>query len=474
MEKQEWRNRSISDNENSFMQLRDAKFSRSNAEATKRGMEKFVAEKAAKATIPAGASPMDNSMSQYTNGGGDAVDQILCDMRQHVSGLQDKLTVAGAAVTKSQTVNEKIAIMSQYQDKVSTLNSCWRSKNRNNLVANLQHENRQMIALEEENRQLRFALKEMEDGLHLIMNDYRRVFSGFIRSDLLFDFAKIRNKVNFNSCIDFETFYEIIRRAEKSVVTADQKIADQEETITQLKYENDGLRELLHCNPNFKKRNSDSHCFASQRKNSVIMVKGVSLPAALEDSNPSDRGSKDPLQPPPSINHEQKTNKYVNFNMIRGQSMPGCSSDIADNTNGSSLSTGIRWPVHNTRPKRAAIIKKLVQEKVEVSEMLWRLSLLLQSKPLFQLNGHLGRTRLFQRNHRLGGHERGEGEDKGARPCGQHTSLSAEWSDQLSSNISPVGVVLCIVLFTKVAQIDVFSVNLAIMRLNGQSCKKGG
>uniref|UniRef100_A0A915DU47 Uncharacterized protein n=1 Tax=Ditylenchus dipsaci TaxID=166011 RepID=A0A915DU47_9BILA len=130
MEKQEWRNRSISDNENSFMQLRDAKFSRSNAEATKRGMEKFVAEKAAKATIPAGASPMDNSMSQYTNGGGDAVDQILCDMRQHVSGLQDKLTVAGAAVTKSQTVNEKIAIMSQYQDKVSTLNSCWRSKNR--------------------------------------------------------------------------------------------------------------------------------------------------------------------------------------------------------------------------------------------------------------------------------------------------------------------------------------------------------
>ncbi|KAI1725519.1 SIKE family domain-containing protein [Ditylenchus destructor] len=125
----------------------------------------------------------------------DAVDNILHEMRQHVSGLQDKLSVAGTAVSKSQTVNEKIAIMKEYEDKVSTFNSCWRSKDRKNLVANLQHENRQMMALEEENRQLRFALKEMEDGLHLIMNDYRRVFSGFIRSDLLFDFAKQRNNV---------------------------------------------------------------------------------------------------------------------------------------------------------------------------------------------------------------------------------------------------------------------------------------
>lgn len=64
-------------------------------------------------------------------------------------------------------------------------------------MANLQHENRYILALEEENRQLRFALKELEDGMHLIMNDYRRVFSGFIRSDLLYDLAKHSSLVSF-------------------------------------------------------------------------------------------------------------------------------------------------------------------------------------------------------------------------------------------------------------------------------------
>jgi len=39
--------------------------------------------------------------------------------------------------------------------------------------------------LGEENRQLKFALKEMEDGMHLIMSDYRRVLSGFMRVENL-------------------------------------------------------------------------------------------------------------------------------------------------------------------------------------------------------------------------------------------------------------------------------------------------
>jgi hypothetical protein len=64
------------------------------------------------------------------------------------------------------------------------LNSCWRSKNRTGLVANLQRESRQILALEEENRQLRCALREMEGGLHLVMTEYRRLASEFSHSDL--------------------------------------------------------------------------------------------------------------------------------------------------------------------------------------------------------------------------------------------------------------------------------------------------
>jgi hypothetical protein len=61
-------------------------------------------------------------------------------------------------------------------------------------VSNLQQENRQIIALEEENRQLRLALKELEDGMHLIMADYRKTLSGFMRTDTLDKAANAQEK----------------------------------------------------------------------------------------------------------------------------------------------------------------------------------------------------------------------------------------------------------------------------------------
>lgn len=43
----------------------------------------------------------------------DVVDGILDNMKNHVSTLQEKLSIAGIAVSKSQTVNEKITIMKE-------------------------------------------------------------------------------------------------------------------------------------------------------------------------------------------------------------------------------------------------------------------------------------------------------------------------------------------------------------------------
>lgn len=50
-------------------------------------------------------------MNQINNG--DIVDSILDNMKNHVSTLQDKLSIAGMVITKSQTVNEKITIMKE-------------------------------------------------------------------------------------------------------------------------------------------------------------------------------------------------------------------------------------------------------------------------------------------------------------------------------------------------------------------------
>jgi len=179
----------------------------------------------------------------------ETVDLILREMREHVSNLQGKISVAGETLSKSQNVNDKIATMKEYQDKMATLNSCWRSKNRANLISNLQQENRQILALEEENRQLRYVLKEMEGGLHLIMEDYRQLFSGFMRSDLIFNFARIYyNQVPPVSSIDFSRYVGLARASERCLEIAEQKIADDQQIIAQLRLENKTLRSIDRAN----------------------------------------------------------------------------------------------------------------------------------------------------------------------------------------------------------------------------------
>ncbi|KAL3112794.1 hypothetical protein niasHT_019768 [Heterodera trifolii] len=174
------------------------------------------------------------------------MDKILSDMRQHISNLQDKLHVANSAVSKGQIVNEKITLMKEYQDKIASLNSCWRARNRTQLVHNLQQESRQIIALEEENRQLRFALKEMEDGLHLIMNDYRKMFSGFMRGEELAELANAQHKKVFLAGVSYEQYFGIARAAEKFMAISENKVAEDDQVITQLKLENQTLRALFH------------------------------------------------------------------------------------------------------------------------------------------------------------------------------------------------------------------------------------
>jgi hypothetical protein len=48
----------------------------------------------------------------------DAVDDLLTDMREHVSSLKNKLTSAGNVIGRSKNVNEKIAIMKEVFDFV--------------------------------------------------------------------------------------------------------------------------------------------------------------------------------------------------------------------------------------------------------------------------------------------------------------------------------------------------------------------
>ncbi|KAL7075667.1 hypothetical protein ACQ4LE_005270 [Meloidogyne hapla] len=181
-------------------------------------------------------------MSQLSN---NSMDQLLAEMCKHVSSLQDKLQVANSAVNKAQLITEGITQAKEYQEKVASLNSCWRTKNRSQLVCNLQQENRQIIALEEENRQLKLALKEMEDGMHLIMGDYRRVLSGFMRVETLDEAVCSKTCNTYFAGVDHKDHIGMARAAGKYLAVSEQTMAGDKAMILQLESENTILRNIL-------------------------------------------------------------------------------------------------------------------------------------------------------------------------------------------------------------------------------------
>ena len=66
----------------------------------------------------------------------------------------------------------QIFLGSQYQEELMELNTAAHQRPHLDLVANIQQENRQLRALETENKELKSALEEHQNTLELIMSKY--------------------------------------------------------------------------------------------------------------------------------------------------------------------------------------------------------------------------------------------------------------------------------------------------------------
>nr|CAD2135662.1 unnamed protein product [Meloidogyne enterolobii] len=208
-------------------------------------------------------------MSQLSN---NSMDQLLAEMCKHVSSLQDKLQVADSAANKAHSITEGITQAKEYQEKVASLNSCWRTKNRSQLVGSLQQENRQIVALGEENKQLKFALKEMEDGMHLIMSDYRRVLSGFLRVENLDQAVCSKTNNTYFAWVDHKDYIGMARAAGKYMAVTEQSMAGDKATIMQLEAENIILRSILNDIPIYQEATSSKPKIDNNDLSKIIEV----------------------------------------------------------------------------------------------------------------------------------------------------------------------------------------------------------
>lgn len=72
---------------------------------------------------------------------------------------------------------------SQYQEELVELNTAAHQRPHLDLIANIQQENRQLRALESENKELKSALEEHQNTLELIMSKYRQQISRLLEAN---------------------------------------------------------------------------------------------------------------------------------------------------------------------------------------------------------------------------------------------------------------------------------------------------
>uniref|UniRef100_A0A0R3RXR2 FGFR1 oncogene partner 2 homolog n=1 Tax=Elaeophora elaphi TaxID=1147741 RepID=A0A0R3RXR2_9BILA len=174
-----------------------------------------------------------------------SIGQLMADMRQLVINLQTRERATDSALAKSQIVNDKISGMKEYQEEVANMNDCWRMQGRKVLVAGLQHENRQILQLQQENRELRQALEDCENTLHLIMQKHRNVitklakqFIPSFQSSVAQDSEKCETSLN-------DKIVSLSRLLNECLANGESVSNHDQELIARLTTENACLRELL-------------------------------------------------------------------------------------------------------------------------------------------------------------------------------------------------------------------------------------
>jgi hypothetical protein len=172
------------------------------------------------------------------------MEDMLKEVQNLVDGLKNKNEVAEWCLAQGNVVTDKLAVMKEYNQEVGYVNTFHAPEGRANLVANLQHESRQIQALQEENRQLEYAIDEMEHGMEMMMAKHREIILNCRRSDKMLDLlAKMQLTPAPSDC---EKTMEMAKLLQECIDEHAEETSQHLKDIARLKTENAVLRRLLH------------------------------------------------------------------------------------------------------------------------------------------------------------------------------------------------------------------------------------
>ncbi|KAF6040290.1 FGFR1OP2 [Bugula neritina] len=136
--------------------------------------------------------------------------------------------------------------MKEYEEDLNKLNDIPKRKPRQKLIMEIAQESKQIRDLKTENLELKACLDEHQTTLELVMNKYREQIRQFMMTKKLED--NILQVLQENNCSEGKMREKICEMVSvmRKAATVDDECADQEqEKVTQLQIENDGLKEML-------------------------------------------------------------------------------------------------------------------------------------------------------------------------------------------------------------------------------------
>ncbi|KAJ8919405.1 hypothetical protein NQ315_016498 [Exocentrus adspersus] len=173
------------------------------------------------------------------------IQQIITDAKRLASRLKERDILADTLLNETHAINKKIDAMKQFQEEVEHLNEIANQKPHSQLIANIQKENRHLREIQQENRELRAALEDYQTTLEHIMTKYRQHTSEQI----------YKSKINFKAFQDkkyseiiqtqAEKIQEMAAVMDKAALLDESREASEQEIVSMLKTENQGLREML-------------------------------------------------------------------------------------------------------------------------------------------------------------------------------------------------------------------------------------
>ncbi|XP_017041412.1 FGFR1 oncogene partner 2 homolog [Drosophila ficusphila] len=174
-----------------------------------------------------------------------SVGQMIMDAQRMASRVKDLDALGTALLEEAETNNRLVESLRQYQDDIESLNRISNNKTNADMVNRIQQQNINSSEILKENRELKICIEDYERVMELMMQKYREHTVSKVL-DSKFSFKELYN----------ERMWQVIREQREKInemaavmqraASIDDGVVQRElQTISQLRLENETLRELL-------------------------------------------------------------------------------------------------------------------------------------------------------------------------------------------------------------------------------------